>query len=1303
MRKSVGSIILALLLLALPVFANAFTLTVKIQGPTDGNGNKVNVAWTEVANPGNVDLTTTQNFYLTDGKDATVAYTVAVGYDISVKVNAAAAVKAAYGTTPASNVFNAGTNVVTVIYTPHVIDNSITLNQSAGGSVLARLPGKMILGVDQGNGIWTTGDAVNHAVAGAVVGQVFPIKIAPSTDYSVVSYTINGGTPVTVNGAAGVAYADTLTVQASPAVNSVSAVFVKVANLSASLLIPVSGITGNQVAASLTTNTNDGTLSYVWTVTGSTPAPAITGQGNSAITFTPAQAATYHVSVVVSSINKPAGFPVIAGDVVIADAAQMSVASCTSCHSQSNSAIVNAFNGSVHNGPAGSTCVACHNAVPHNAGVYEPNINAASFVVVSSAANGVAKGAVYCTKCHASETAFTTGSHKNTVTGCATCHISGGAVTDAHAVKTLANVAVPNQAQCVACHTGEAANIAAAGSVHSQVATCATCHSAAGVNHGAAAIPTCDKCHTAAGSAPLTGSHLIVDPTRCASCHDPLKNTHLITVAAGTVKQPVQADCVICHATRVASFTGSVHFNGSATNPNTKHECGFCHTNPNADGLHGYKPVCTQCHAQAIADGFAAGMTASGDLCKTCHGGSGHPHGLNVTTVADAAADCITCHASAVAHPGAVVADNNGVRKITGSGGEFQQWSHHIINDVNNAKDPIAAQCALCHMEGKTNGTGKVLVDPAYHVADAYVHLRDGNTGLKQSESSNGEFVWNPASPNHKAMDQFCMSCHNADGAVTAVADIPLGTLSISGQPIVQSALNPFADKIQNNYDGLFRNAVVPVFDQFDPSNTSHHAVRAARYTATTSNDVNGVTAGNPTGKITAFASISANNASLGYKNLRYLNGTSYVGTMSDTGKFATAYKPLVNNNGAMSLITDASQIHCGDCHTVGQWAARGTVEFKSYSAAYGAGVTKYYKQAIGAHGSGNEYMLRNNNGDNTLNPMALVCYNCHAATLYGSGSTSTATRIKVQVSGIYANGLPNDTLNGAPNGAMADKTQWKLYNYTSATRTFGPYAGGFGLLFNGTETAAMSYSNFALKTPAALTSTATAHDGVAGTLQSVHCNDDQNNTAGLTGLARLNSSNKQFNSFMSYTSGHYNAGGANAFGIKCANCHNSGDGTYPGYGGIHGNAFRVSDTRQGGINQSVVKNAAYTTYSSQTGTYKIDNVNNLPKTVSHQPYRFLPGLGNFRYNGGSDWSLKQVSTKATSVGCYTLSGTSTSTAAPTYPKGSTRFTNAANVAAGRVNFVADDNGLLGTWGACTDHAGNDHGPARNVLRPTQY
>jgi hypothetical protein len=479
-----------------------------------------------------------------------------------------------------------------------------------------------------------------------------------------------------------------------------------------------------------------------------------------------------------------------------------------------------------------------------------------------------------------------------------------------------------------------------------------------------------------------------------------------------------------------------------------------------------------------------------------------------------------------------------------------------------------------------------IVVDPRYHMVDNKIHLRNGNTTLvgNQTKSTNGaggqsEYAWNPAIPDHTLMDQFCFSCHNEAGAPTTVVALA-GVAGYTG-----TALNPFGDSVSNDYDQVSRINVVGVYEQFDPGNSSHHAVRGQKYltrnlsvaqftnisTANFNNQVGGV----PTPITGTKGTVSATNL----QNL--------AGTMFETGKFNALYTTLDN-----VVLADDVTLHCGDCHTVGQWKPGVTTN--------AAGVLNTV--AIGAHGSGNEYMLRNTNGDDTLNKDAIVCNQCHSAAVYGVPA-----------------GSDHNSVNSSDD----------------------------------------------------------------------HCDDDIYNAAGLIGRARLVPEEGLINdaTFQAEVAAgiYQQTGGGNIFAIKCLSCHNASD--KKTFGGIHGNAG----------------NASFTTYSGAK------NVDGVVTTVSRKPYRFLPGLGNFRYNGGDgpdQWMIKTIS-QANKQGCYTLVGNSTVT------RGSARVPNPsptrADAAGANVSnlAIAGDNGILGSWGACTDHGGTSvfggRAVTRSLLRPLTY
>jgi hypothetical protein len=510
-------------------------------------------------------------------------------------------------------------------------------------------------------------------------------------------------------------------------------------------------------------------------------------------------------------------------------------------------------------------------------------------------------------------------------------------------------------------------------------------------------------------------------------------------------------------------------------------------------------------------------------------------------------------------------------------------------------------------------------------MADNKTHLRNANATLTGNQTTatvgaggQSEYAWNPTTPDHTLMDQFCMSCHNGAGAKTAVAALT-GVAQVN-PATPRSAINPFGDSISNAYDQAIRPGVVAVFEQFDTGNTSHHAVRGQRYTTTTlpAGKITEIVANNNTAAYLASLP-AAPNANADVRNTLTLAGltspllantandidgaagtltfgstttppfnspTGFIGTLFETGKFITAYTTL----GTANTIKDTTQNHCGDCHSVGQFSAADV------------GVAPFNNAVIGAHGSNNEYMLRNSNGTDVTTPQALVCFICHADAIYGNfGHEGT-------------------------NSADAD------------------------------------------------------------------CNGDNYNVAGTVGAARLMPDEGALTdaAFQAeLAAGTYRGtGGGNIFAIKCINCHNSSD--EKRFGGIHGNAKH----------DGTAKNTSYKSYSSAT------TPNAAFVLVDRKPYRFLPGLGNFRYNGGHNeeaWTRK-VLTNASRQGCYTITGYSATGPLPN-PSPTKATLSGTNVSTAA---IANDNGILGSWGACTDHGGSSftgsgRSTTRTNLRPLTY
>jgi|GEM_PF-943679 len=465
-------------------------------------------------------------------------------------------------------------------------------------------------------------------------------------------------------------------------------------------------------------------------------------------------------------------------------------------------------------------------------------------------------------------------------------------------------------------------------------------------------------------------------------------NPALVTPAVAAAAQGfiTAPGCAACHAAKVTTFTTTAGYHFVTK----EYACANCHSaNLHQSTAAADAPTC-RCHGDNATNGapVLTAMKAVGATCANCHA----TNDVHSMKAADLTKGCVSCHAVAGAKHGAGVDDNNGVRAITGTSGEFgantAKKSHHIVN--SDGSDPTDAQCLACHAEG-TVVAGAVVVDANFHMKDNKTYLRNGGgipaevlateLGGNKSTLVSGVsvFAWNPATPDHNLMDQFCFSCHNENGAPVAAAAI------VAALPAA-TATNPFADTISNGYDQMARGKVVNAFGQFDTGNASHHAVRGARYSGKTR------TAG--ADRLVTNPATFANTSSAAFNGVAYEAGKAGPGvrqTLFDAGFFSTSYSPL-GSTGTKTTLGDDSTLHCGDCHTVGQWTNTNTT---------------YNKAAIGAHGSVNEYMLRNSQGTDALHnagrdnstawndasddmvdingKASLVCYNCHAFSRYGA------------------------------------------------------------------------------------------------------------------------------------------------------------------------------------------------------------------------------------------------------------------------------------------------------------------------------
>jgi hypothetical protein len=630
------------------------------------------------------------------------------------------------------------------------------------------------------------------------------------------------------------------------------------------------------------------------------------------------------------------------------------------------------------------------------------------------------------------------------------------------------------------------------------------------------------------------------------------------TLASAIVMTPpmekvVDQGCVACHENTLAGGSGqnivaefklSGHYtNGSVflgySTPLVGVKvagCAGCHgknhnvPDPSASGR------CAQCHTTIAGTHHTTTYVASQPttICSSCH----NPHN---PLGPFAGGDCVKCHAfpQDFTGLGSYVNDNSGVRAVMG---EFTKRSHHIVGAT-----PHAAQCAVCHLEGTSDGNGGVTIDTKYHMADNKIHLRNADT--------DADFVW--GGTEHTNMDNFCFSCHDTNGATSAgVAAIMTGK-NYGG---AFSATNPFADTLTNSYDQVARAGVVDVKTAFTTTNASHHAVSGQRYKYRFSNAANAAAwaAAHPSEPAPTAAEIAVGNTDLDGNAIpaSAFDSTNQAAvglndkTLYEAEKFVSTYIPL----GASQNVADNSVLHCGDCHTVGQWKAG------SSTSADGSATTA----VIGAHGSANDYLLRNSLGTDALHSsQTYVCFNCHIG-----------SDVVVANDALWAELVADGEIS-----STVIKPTWRAgWNATHPNVIAGQVEGGY----------------------------TTAHAVSAFHAQ---CQVDSSNQVGSAGtpsaqvLSRVWFSNggghKDRNLDFVPASGATAsfpaaaAEGGNITGIACTNCHNSG--LRNGWGGIHG-----------GDN----------TYTDGLGR-------------TQKTYRFMPGMGNYRYAPPGGWNGKDKTNTA--------------------------------------------------------------------------
>jgi predicted CXXCH cytochrome family protein len=346
---------------------------------------------------------------------------------------------------------------------------------------------------------------------------------------------------------------------------------------------------------------------------------------------------------------------------------------------------------------------------------------------------------------------------------------------------------------------------------------------------------SCDICHTLHNAPGQKLNSFAVVEDLCLSCHGPA-GTSVLKAEIHTNKQnsshaAFSMTCMDCHnphddrknvtgGTNIKMVGSRLDGTGNAmvSTPNSGiRDVVFQSRGTDAGGpsLHSF------------ADNDEDGNGTYDGSCEVCHtAASNHRNNSSGNHDHYTGQDCTSCHG----HNGGFIAQGGGCTACHGSpqdkgdggptrraiNGEFSLTSHHVSGGTANDDD-----CSVCHYES---------VDGAYH-QDNKVDLRNPDDASVGALISFAQFSRNTTSDSLESwvtdvQDNFCMKCHDIDGATAT---------NFSG-----NALQPFTVGSRD---------VPNVYDRLNSNNASHHAVRGAGnnpYCAPSTSNGNNVTMASP-------------------------------------------------------------------------------------------------------------------------------------------------------------------------------------------------------------------------------------------------------------------------------------------------------------------------------------------------------------------------------------------------------------------------------------------------------------------------
>ncbi len=317
---------------------------------------------------------------------------------------------------------------------------------------------------------------------------------------------------------------------------------------------------------------------------------------------------------------------------------------------------------------------------------------------------------------------------------------------------------------------------------HGSCSTCHSLHSAPGqsISNTAVVEVLCLSCHGPAGTATLKaevhsnkdGSSYPAFSMTCIDCHNP--HDDIANDMGGVNLSQVGRKYDGNAYARIATPNSGDRYvvfesRGTDAGDPSLHS----YADNDEDGNLYYDGVCETCHTQVAnhrndSSGNHAHFTGSN--CITCHS--------HVDKFLGTGGGCTACHSTS----------QNGRRAVVG---EFSLTSHHVAAGAVTDDD-----CAVCHYEAQGN-----------HM-DGNVDLLNPDTGSPITPFP--AFSRNTASDSLESwvmdvQNNHCFKCHDSDGAVAT---------NFSG-----NALQPFSSGGRD---------VPDVYDQFDTTNSYHHAIRGS-------------------------------------------------------------------------------------------------------------------------------------------------------------------------------------------------------------------------------------------------------------------------------------------------------------------------------------------------------------------------------------------------------------------------------------------------------------------------------------------